>query len=166
MTRLHERIETPLALDETFTFVSDFANAVDWDPGVASSERIDPGPVGVGARYRLGVRMGGRVAPMEYRISVFEPGRRVVLLGEGSRVTATDEIRFEPAPDGVGTLIDYTADIRLGGILRLVQPFLGGRFDQIGRDALAGMQQALDRRAAEAGPAAAVSETVALGAVE
>ncbi len=147
MTRLHERIETPLALDETFDFISDFANASDWDPGVASSERIDPGPVGVGARYRLGVRMGGRVAPMEYRISVFEPGRRVVLLGEGSRVSATDEIRFEASPDGLGTSIDYTADIRLGGILRLAQPFLGGTFEKIGRDALAGMQKTLDARA-------------------
>ena len=41
-------------------------------------------------------------------------------------MSAVDEIRFEPA--GTGTRIDYTADIRLGGLLRLVQPFLGGAF--------------------------------------
>jgi carbon monoxide dehydrogenase subunit G len=145
VTKLIEQIETTLAPEPAFTFVADFANSMHWDPGVATSERIDLGPVGVGARYRLGVRFGGRVAPMEYRITVFEPSRRVVLVGAGSGVSAIDEIRF--APFGTGTLIDYTADIRLGGLLRLIQPFLGGQFARIGREALAGMQRTLDGRA-------------------
>ena len=79
---LHETIETALPLDEAFAFVADFANASRWDPGVATSERIDAGPVGVGARYRLGVRMRGRVVPMEYRITAFEPAD-----GSSSRAT-------------------------------------------------------------------------------
>jgi carbon monoxide dehydrogenase subunit G len=146
VTRLQEQIETPLARDLAFAFVADFANSMRWDPGVATSERVDPGPVGLGSRFRLGVRMGGRVAPMEYRISVFEPSRRVVLLGEGSGVSAVDEIRFEPA--GTGTRIDYTADIRLGGLLRFVQPLLGGAFRKIAENALGGMQKTLDGMAA------------------
>jgi carbon monoxide dehydrogenase subunit G len=146
MTTLRGRIETPLAIEPAFAFVADFANSAHWDPGVAYSERLDDGPVGVGSRYRLGVRLSGRVAPMEYRISVFEPPARVVLVGQGSGVSATDEIRF--GTTGTGTRIDYTADIRLGGLLRVAQPFLGRAFDRIGRDALAGMKRALDERAA------------------
>ena len=142
-----EQIETALAPEAAFAFVADFAHAQDWDPGVATSERLDPGPVGVGARYRLGVRLGGRVAPMEYRITVFEPSQRVVLTGEGSGVSAVDEIRFTPA--GTGTRIDYSADIRLGGLLRLVQPLLGGQFARLGRAALNGMKSTLDARAAD-----------------
>jgi carbon monoxide dehydrogenase subunit G len=149
MTRLHETIETHLPIDETFAFIADFANARHWDPGVATSERTDEGPVGLGARYRLGVRTRGRVAPMEYRITTYEPPRRVVLTGEGSNVSAVDEIRFEPSP--TGTRIDYTADIRLTGLLRLVEPFAGGAFEKIARDALVGMQRALDERAKAAG---------------
>jgi carbon monoxide dehydrogenase subunit G len=149
MTRLHETIETPLAIDETFAFIADFANSQHWDPGVATSERIDPGPVGTGARFKLGVRMRGRVAPMEYRITTYEPPRRVILTGEGSNVSAVDEIRFEPSP--TGTRIDYTADIRLTGWMRLVAPFAGGAFEKIARDALGGMQRALDERAKTAG---------------
>ena len=147
MTKLMEQIETALAPEAAFAFVADFAHAQDWDPGVATSERIDPGPVGVGARYRLGVRLGGRVAPMEYRITVFEPSQRVVLTGEGSGVSAVDDIRFTPA--GTGTRIDYSADIRLGGLLRLVQPLLGGQFARLGRAALNGMKSTLDARAAD-----------------
>ena len=60
-----------------------------------TAQRLDSGPVGRGTRYRLGVRIGGTVAPMEYRISVFEPPTRVVLVGSGSGVAAVDDIRFE-----------------------------------------------------------------------
>jgi dehydrogenase/reductase SDR family member 12 len=145
MPRLHESIETPLATDDAFAFVADFANAMHWDPGVATSERLDPGPVGVGARYRLGIRMRGRVAPMEYRITEFDAPHRVVLVGEGSGVSAVDEIELERT--GTGTRIDYTADIRLQGALRLVEPFLFAAFRKIGRDARDGMQRTLDERA-------------------
>ena len=145
MAKLHERIETTLPIEEAFDFIADFANASRWDPGVATSERLDSGQVGLGARYRLGVRMRGRVAPMEYRITTFEPPARVVLTGEGSNVSAVDDIRFERTM--TGTAIDYTADIRLGGWMRLLAPFAGGAFEKIARDALGGMQKALDERA-------------------
>ena len=71
--------------------------------------------------------MGGRVAPMTYRITHFERPDRVVLVGTGSGVDSVDDIRFERSGDG--TAIDYTADIRLQGVRRLLQPFLGGTFD-------------------------------------
>ncbi len=147
MPRLHETIDTALPIAEAFDFVADFANSSRWDPGVATSERLDPGPVALGARYRLGIRMRGRVTPMEYRITAFEPTSRVVLTGDGSGIGAVDEIRFEPATSGSGTHIDYTADIRLQGWMRLVEPFVGGTFDRIAKDALGGMQRALDELA-------------------
>jgi hypothetical protein len=145
MRRLHETIETSLPIDETFAFVADFANCSQWDPNTVTSERVDAGPVGVGARYRLGVRQRGTVVPMEYQVSTWEPGRRVVLAGAGSNVRATDEIRFESIP--TGTRVDYTADIGLTGWMRLVEPFAGGALEKIAKDAVAGMQRALEDRA-------------------
>ena len=148
MTRLHERIETTLPIEAAFDYVADFANAQEWDPGVATARRIDDGPVAIGARYDLGVRMGGRVAPMEYRVAELDRPRRVVLVGRGSNVDAVDDIRFERSAEG--TVIDYTADIRLGGLLRFAQPFLGGSFAKIARDAAGGMERTLAARAAHA----------------
>lgn len=145
---LRERIETSLPVDDAFAFVADFGNSAQWDPGVASAERLDAGPLGVGARYRLGIRMGSRVAPMDYEVIVFEPLRRVVLAGTGSGVEAEDEILFEATP--TGTRIDYTADIRLRGLMRLATPFAASALARIARDARDGMQHALDRRAAAA----------------
>ncbi len=153
MPTLREQIETSLPPDEAFAFVADFANAAEWDPGVATSSRVDGGRLSVGSRFRLGVRMGGRVVPMEYRITDLEPGLRVVLAGSGSGVVAVDDITF--VADGAGTRIDYVADIRLTGLLRLATPFAGGAFARIARDARDGMTRTLAERAqARAGSAA------------
>jgi carbon monoxide dehydrogenase subunit G len=148
MAILREQINTALPLDRAFAFIADFANAEQWDPGVATSERSNATPTGVGARYRLGVRLRGKIAPMDYEITTFEPSRRVVLTGTGSGVEAMDDIRFE-ATD-TGTRIDYIADIRLTGWMRLAAPFAGGAFAKVARDARDGMQRTLDQLAAAA----------------
>ncbi|HEX6868969.1 MAG TPA: SRPBCC family protein [Candidatus Limnocylindrales bacterium] len=148
MTTLREQIATTLPPGAVFDYVADFQSAAEWDPGVAHARRLDAGPLGVGSRYELGVRMGGRVVPMTYRITVFERPSRVVLEGEGSNVAAIDDIRFVPAIEG--TVVDYTADIRLRGWMRLIQPFVGGALAKVGRDAAAGMTRTLAARAAAA----------------
>ena len=149
MTRLNERIRTSLPIEEAFAYLADFANSEEWDPGVDSARRVGDGPVGVGARYQLGVRQGDRVVPMEYRITQYEPPSRVVLVGSGSGIQATDEIRFERKGDE--TVVDYTADIVLTGVLRLVQPFLGSTFRKIAENASDGIERTLAARAAVAG---------------
>lgn len=149
MTRLNERIETALPIEEAFAYLADFANSQEWDPGVASAERIGSDEIGVGTRFRLGVRQGDRVVPMEYRITDFDQPSRVVLAGSGSGINAVDELRFERS--GNGTIVDYTADIRLDGFLRLVQPFLGGTFRRIAADASGGIRSTLAARAAARG---------------
>ena len=108
----------------------------------------DEAPLGVGSRYRLGVRMGGRVAPMDYQVTAFEPGRRVVLAGTGRGVRAIDDIRFTPTD--TGTRIDYVADIRLVGVLRPAGPFAAGALARIGQAARDGMERALARLAVAA----------------
>jgi carbon monoxide dehydrogenase subunit G len=147
MPTLHETIDTNLDPEAAFAFVADFANAPAWDPGTATAERIDDGPVGVGARYRLGVRMRDRVVPMEYRIVVHEAPRRVVLEGVGSGVRARDDITFAPGGAAGGTRVDYVAEIHLTDWKRFLEPLLGGAFAKIGRDAREGMQRALDELA-------------------
>ena len=59
---------------------------------------------------------------MQSRITELDPPNRVVLVGSGSGVSAVDTIEF--ARTATGTTVDYTADIRLEGVRRLVQPLL------------------------------------------
>ena len=86
MTTLNERIETDLLLQDAFDFIADFANAAQWDPGVASAVRLDAGPIREGTRVRLGVRMAGRVAPMEYVVTTWSRRTASCSAGRGSGV--------------------------------------------------------------------------------
>ncbi len=162
MPILRETIQTDLGRDDAFAFIADFANSPAWDPGTATAVRVDAGAVDVGAHYRLGVRMRGKVVPMDYRIVSFEASRRVVLEGRGSGVRATDSISFEDAERGCR--IEYVAEIHLEGWMRLLEPLAGRTFEKIGRDARDGMQRTLDAQAhghASSGAAPTASATPA-----
>ena len=142
MPLLREALEVARPLDEVFAFIGDFANTQEWDPGIADARKVTDGPIGVGTRYAVDAVFNGRKLPMTYEVTVWDPPSRVVLEGEGSTVTAVDDIRFEATP--TGTRIRYSADLRLKGLMKLVEPFLGKRFDQTGKDAMAGMRRALE----------------------
>lgn len=156
MTKLVEHIETPLAREAAFRYVADFSRQAEWDPNTVSSRRLDDGELGVGSRFALEVRMGRRSVPMEYRITDWQPPSRVVLVGEGSGIRAEDSITFTGS--GTGTRIEYVADIRLGGLLGMIQPLLGRAFAGIARGAVTGMKRELDRLAASGDAAAGASK--------
>jgi len=87
MTRIHERISAGLPVEAAFDYIADFATNAEWDPNTTAARRLDEGPLGVGTHYELHVRMGGRTAPMTYRITEYDRPNRVVLVGEGSGVS-------------------------------------------------------------------------------
>ncbi|MBT8057987.1 MAG: SDR family NAD(P)-dependent oxidoreductase [Gammaproteobacteria bacterium] len=144
MKQLHEVIEVPAPLEQAFRYTADFANIEQWDPGVTESQKISTGPLGPGSRFRVVVKAGLSRTAMEYVIKEFEPPHRIVLEGEGGSVHAVDEIRFTAT--GAGTRIDYTADISLGGLAGLAEPFMGAVLERVGRQALAGLQRALSEK--------------------
>lgn len=143
MTVLRKELEVDRPLDEVFAFIGDFVNSAVWDPGVAEARNVTEGPVRVGTRYELVVVFNGRRLPMTYDVTAYEPPHRVVLRGTGSAVNAVDDIRFEAT--ATGTRILYAADLRLKGLLRAMEPFVKGKFEETGRQAMAGMKAALER---------------------
>jgi NAD(P)-dependent dehydrogenase (short-subunit alcohol dehydrogenase family) len=64
-----------------------------------------------------------------------------VLEGKGDSIAALDDIRFEPITNG--TRLIYTADLSFQGIIGLVEPFMRGLLDKVGKDAVAGLRAAL-----------------------
>jgi hypothetical protein len=144
VTTIRETLTTRLGREEAFDYIADFGRQAEWDPNTQSSRRLDEGPIGVGSRFGLVVRVGRRGSPMEYRITEYEPPGRIVLVGEGSGIWSRDDIRFAEVEDG--TRVDYEATILLSGVLGIVQPILGRAFATIGRRAVEGMRRELDAR--------------------
>jgi dehydrogenase/reductase SDR family protein 12 len=145
---LKEHIEVMRPVEDVFRYTSNFANIEQWDPGVTESVKLTPGPVGAGSRFRVFVRSGLSTTAMTYEIVEFESPHRVVLEGRGGNIHAVDTIVFTPTEEG--TMVDYSADISLGGAAGLVEPLIGGLLERVGRNALAGLGKAL---AQDSGPA-------------
>lgn len=148
MTKLVESIESSASREQAFAYVSDWARQAEWDPNTTESMQIEGSRPVVGARYALKVKMGGRSVPMEYRITEMEVPSRVVLLGEGSGVWTQDAISFTEST--AGSRVDYEAEIKLSGLLGILQPLLGRAFDGIAKGAVAGMKRELDALAVAA----------------
>jgi carbon monoxide dehydrogenase subunit G len=143
MTRVQQTIHVKAPIEAAFDYVADFSTTEEWDPGIVEASRLDVGPSREGSRFHVVSEFNGRKLPLEYTITAFERPRRVVLVGEGDTFHGVDEITFESA--GSGTMVTYVADLQLKGIARIVEPFMKGRFEELGRKAAAGLQRELDR---------------------
>ena len=128
--------------EETFDYMADFTNAADWDPGTATSERLDDGPAGLGATFRLGVRIGSRVTPLDYRIVAYQRPHTVVLLGESETIRSEDTMTVTPTADG-RCILTYDADLTLKGSFALANPVLPLFFDRIGDRGVEGLRSTL-----------------------
>jgi NAD(P)-dependent dehydrogenase (short-subunit alcohol dehydrogenase family)/carbon monoxide dehydrogenase subunit G len=141
MKQLHEVIEVPGKREEVFRFTSDFSRIGQWDPGVTASEKLTPGPIVEGSRFKVVVKAGLGTAEMIYTVLRHEPPQRVVLEGVGEKVHALDDIRFSETDSG--TQIDYTARISLGGLAGKAEFLLGNALERMGRKAMDGLRKAL-----------------------
>ena len=127
---------------DVFTYVADFENTAEWDPGIDSARRLTEAPTTVGSRFELLAAFRGKKQRFEYVVTELGPGQRIVLHGEGDKALSDDTIAVSGA-DGRAQ-VDYAADIRLKGVYRVAEPFLRGTFTRMGDDALHGLQSRLN----------------------
>ena len=149
MTKLHATLVTPLDRETAFAYISDWSRQAEWDPNTVSAARVGEGGPEVGARYALEVKGFRKPLPMEYRLTELVAPERLVLIGEGSGVWTEDILTFTETE--AGTHVDYQAEIKLSGLLGLVQPLLGRALDGIMKGGRDGMKRELDAMAATEG---------------
>jgi Polyketide cyclase / dehydrase and lipid transport len=138
-------IDVPCSATDAFAYVSDFSRISEWDPGVVESRALGrDAPIHVGSRFEVVALFRGNRQRFEYVVTEFEEGRRIGLLGDGEKARSRDEISV--AEMNGNTQITYEADIRLKGVRRAAEPFLGRMFRRMGDDALHGLAQRLGAR--------------------
>lgn len=133
-------IHRPLA--EVFAYVAEFSTVAEWDPGVAASHRLTDGELSVGTRFAVTATFRNRTIPLEYEMIRLVENQLVVLEVTSRRFDAVDTIKFSEL-DGNRTEVDYTAEFKLKGAMRVLEPFLSGTFDELGRAALDGLVERL-----------------------
>jgi hypothetical protein len=141
MATYRTQIDARRGQDEVFEYLATFSNASEWDPGVAEGEALTPGPVAMGSVYRLGVRLAGRIVPVEYQVVDMERPRKVVLQARHGRIVSTDTITVEWA--GRGSRVRYVAVLQAVGLLRLASPLVARVFVGMAERAAAGLRRVL-----------------------
>ena len=129
--------------EQAFSALSHFDRAAEWDPGVESAEMLTPEPVGLGSRFALAARFGGRTLPLVYEIVDYQHADRLVLRAENAFVRSVDTITFEDLSDH--TAITYDARLVPKGVSRLAAPLFAVAFRRIGDRATAGLRAYLNR---------------------
>ena len=122
------------------SYLADFGNAEQWDPGTQSCTRVDPGPVQVGATWHNVSRVLGMTSDLTYRLDRLE-SERVVLLGHNDRVDSVDDITVRPHPDGSEVVYDATITFR--GLAKLGSPVMQLEFEHLGNRTVTGIQEAV-----------------------
>jgi uncharacterized protein YndB with AHSA1/START domain len=134
MAHYKATVTTTEGREAVFDYLADFRSAVEWDPATreVSLQRGEPGRPG--SEFRLVSRFMGRDIALTYRTVEVDRPRRIVLVAEASAATSRDEITFTEVADG-GTAVTYSAELRLRGPLRLLDPVLSVFFSRLGENA-------------------------------
>jgi uncharacterized membrane protein len=104
-------------VDDVFAFVSDGLNGPAWRSGIVDVALVSGS--GLGATYKQGVKgPGGRRIDADYRVTAFEPNRRIAFEAIAGPVRPTGEFVFEEVPDG--TRLAFSLDAQLSGIKKLL----------------------------------------------
>jgi hypothetical protein len=143
MARITEHLEVPASPEAAFDHVADFTTSATWDPGIAAAERLDDGPIGLGSRFRVMLRLGPTTVPLEYEITTHERPVRVVLTTRGPLHQGEDDVRFTPAVTG-GATVDWHARFAVRGPAGwLIDPALGVGFRRTAAAAITGLERSL-----------------------
>lgn len=137
MARYSTTFASRLTPSAAFAYLSNFANSQEWDPGVSKAERLDAGPLAVGARFSVDAKFMGRTMALEYTITAFEVDTRVVFEAPLPLGRSIDEIAFVATASGCD--ITYNADLRMRGAAKLLDPVMHLAFQPIGNAARGGL---------------------------
>lgn len=109
-------------VEEVFDFVADERNEPRYNPRMLRAEKVSPGPIGVGTRFRAAIASRRRTTEMTIEVTTYERPRR---LGTWTRLSWMDigyMLTFEPVP--AGALMRWSWALEPHGALKLLSPMI------------------------------------------
>ncbi len=110
------------------SYLSDFANAAEWDPGVVRARRLDDGAIRVGSAFDLEVKVGGATRVMRYEVAELAAGS-VTFRSALGPLCSEDTVTVEPT--ATGCEVTYDARLSLRGVAAVANPVLGLGFRRV-----------------------------------
>jgi len=112
-------IERPAT--EVWRFVTDFPRAPEYDPGIISVKQTSDGPLAVGTKFELTDKKVGKAM---FRTIEYEPGQKVTWVVTSPRAMEGSKHGIILEDIGGKAKLTITWDLKLGGLYRLVGPYV------------------------------------------
>jgi len=147
---LEEHITVKRPIADCFAYLRDFATIEQWDPAVLRARKLSPGSAEIGSEYQLVLKLpSGQSTVMLYTQIDIDEQRQLVLRGVGRNFSALDTLNFK-ALDPYTTEIHYCAELHLDWLPSPFAWFISPLLKRIGKNAICGLQNALEIPAAPA----------------
>jgi len=108
--------------EEVFNFLMDSSNACKLWKDTKSIEKLTPGPLGIGTRYRGTRVLHGQELQAELEVTKYNPPNEYSVTSEMEGIKGT--YHYTLCPEGEGTRIDLVVDIWAGGLKKIMVPFI------------------------------------------
>jgi hypothetical protein len=122
MARIEGEIVIGRPVDVVFDYVADQSNEPQYNPQMVRAEKITPGPVGKGTRFRSAVTSMGRTAEMLIECTGYDRPKLFATATTMAQADISYTLRFEPAP--AGTRMRWSGQVHPKGAFRLLGPVI------------------------------------------
>jgi hypothetical protein len=140
MIRFDNAIDIARAPQEVYAYLADLEHTPEWNWAITSTEKVTPGPIRIGTRYRQ-TRTVPRPAVEFIEISHLEPGRSVEVAGTLGPFQARLSYELEPSP--VGTRLVNRVELSPAVPLGPIGALLGSRVKTAVAENLLALRQRL-----------------------
>ena len=122
MARIEGEIVIGRPVDVVFDYVADQSNEPQYNPQMVRAEKITPGPVGKGTRFRSAVTSMGRTAEMLIECTGYDRPMLFTTTTTMAQADISYTLRFEPAP--AGTRMRWSGQVQPKGAFQLLGPVI------------------------------------------
>ena len=121
-------VQRPPEVVFDFVATHHFENHPRWDPDLLEMSQTSPGPVGVGTTARVVRRQGRGHVQGTATVDEYEPNRRAAWEVRFGPLRLHQRAQLIPEQGGTATRLRLSVDTSARGPIRVIVPFLGGRF--------------------------------------
>jgi uncharacterized protein YndB with AHSA1/START domain len=122
MARIEGELVIHRPVHEVFDFVADERNEPRYNPRICRVEKLSPGPIGPGTRFRAEAVALGRTTRMTIEYTAYEWPRRLASAIHMPGADIAGTLRFDPVPNG--TRMGWSWVVRPRGLYRLLTPVI------------------------------------------
>ena len=144
MAQIQGEVVINRPIHEVFDFVADERNEPRYNPRIHRAEKLSPGPIGRGTRFRAEAVTLGRTTGMTIEYTTYERPWRLASSIHMPAADIVGTLRFDPVPGG--TRMGWSWEMRLRGLYKPLTPIIvpGGRRQEHAN--WAGLKRFLERQ--------------------